>query len=67
MVQTTVEPHPLTNDSPDWSAILQQLLNGQSLSVSQASGLMHGCLTEAIPSVLSGAILTAIQAKGVSV
>ena len=38
MVQTTVEPSPLTNDSPDWSAILQQLLNGQSLSVSQASG-----------------------------
>jgi anthranilate phosphoribosyltransferase len=66
MMQTTIEPHPLTNDLPDWSAILQQLLNGQSLSVSQASDLMHGWLTETIPNVLSGAILAAIQVKGVS-
>lgn len=65
-MQTSVEPSPLTNDSPNWSAILQQLLNNQSLSVSQASDLMHGWLTEAIPPVLSGAILAAIQAKGVS-
>ncbi|MBW4636102.1 MAG: anthranilate phosphoribosyltransferase [Iphinoe sp. HA4291-MV1] len=66
MVQTSTEQNPLTNNPPDWSAILQQLLNGQSLSVSQASHLMNGWLTEAIPSVLSGAILAAIQAKGVS-
>jgi anthranilate phosphoribosyltransferase len=53
-------------EPPNWSALLQQLLNGQSLSVSQASDLMYGWLTEAIPPVMSGAILAAIQAKGVS-
>ncbi|MBD2533241.1 anthranilate phosphoribosyltransferase [Nostoc flagelliforme FACHB-838] len=51
---------------PDYSALLQQLLDGQSLTVSQASDLMYGWLTEAIPPVLSGAILAAIQSKGVS-
>jgi len=55
------------NDSTDWSALLQQLLDRQSLSVSQASDLMYGWLAEAIPPLMSGAILTAIQAKGVSV
>lgn len=54
-------------EPPNWSALLQQLLDGQSLSVSQASELMYGWLTEAIPPVLSGAILAAIQAKEVSV
>ena len=46
--------------------LLQQLLDGQSLSQNQASALMTGWLQEAIPPVLSGAILAAIQAKGVS-
>ncbi|HAC62770.1 MAG TPA: anthranilate phosphoribosyltransferase [Cyanothece sp. UBA12306] len=46
--------------------ILQQLLDKQSLSQNQASQLMEGWLSEAIPPVLSGAILAAIQAKGVS-
>lgn len=46
--------------------LLQQLLDGQSLSQNQASALMRGWLQEAIPPVLSGAILAAIQAKGVS-
>lgn len=50
----------------DWSPLLQQLLDGQSLDVTQAGILMQGWLTEAIPPVLSGAILAAIQAKGVS-
>ena len=45
----------------NWSAILQQLLSGESLEVSQASDLMQGWLTECIPDVLSGAILSAIQ------
>lgn len=53
-------------ESPNYSALLQQLLDGQSLSVSQATDLMNGWLTEAIPPVLSGALLAAIQAKGVS-
>lgn len=50
----------------DWSALLQQLIDGQSLEQSQAAELMQGWLSEAIPPVLSGAILAAIQTKGVS-
>lgn len=46
--------------------LLQQLLDKQSLSQTQAAQLMEGWLTEEIPPVLSGAILAAIQAKGVS-
>ncbi|MGB6300973.1 MAG: anthranilate phosphoribosyltransferase [Rivularia sp. (in: cyanobacteria)] len=53
--------------SKNWSAILQQLLNGESLEVSQAADLMQGWLTESIHPLYSGAILAAIQAKGVSV
>jgi anthranilate phosphoribosyltransferase len=45
---------------------LQQLLDGQSLSRQQAVQLMQGWLTNAIDPALSGAILAAIQAKGVS-
>ena len=57
--------------STDFSGLLQQLLDGQSLSVAQASQLMEGWLYDSderspIPDVLSGAILAAIQAKGVS-
>ncbi|NEO31329.1 MAG: anthranilate phosphoribosyltransferase [Symploca sp. SIO3C6] len=54
---------PITTN---WSNLLQQLLEGQSLSAEQASQLMQGWLHEEIPEVLSGAILAAIQAKGVS-
>jgi len=56
---------PVDNIS-HWSALLQQLLDRQSLSVAQAGELMQGWLADAIPPVLSGAILVAIQAKGVS-
>ena len=67
MVETPVlVKDPFTSDSPVWSSLLQQLLNGQSLSVPQAADLMQGWLTETIPPVLSGAILAAIGAKGVS-
>ncbi|MCM0591425.1 MAG: anthranilate phosphoribosyltransferase [Gloeotrichia echinulata IR180] len=66
MVQISNSQTPLAQESSYWSAILQQLLDGQSLSVSQASDLMQGWLATAIPDVLSGAILAAIQAKGVS-
>lgn len=62
----TISANPLTQDNSYWSAILQQLLDSQSLSVSQAADLMQGWLNTAIPDVLSGAILAAIQAKGVS-
>ncbi|WP_341528853.1 anthranilate phosphoribosyltransferase [Nostoc sp. UHCC 0302] len=55
----------VTPDSYDWPSLLQQLLDRRSLSVSQSQALMEGWLTDAIPPVLSGAILTALQAKGV--
>ncbi|MGL5835367.1 MAG: anthranilate phosphoribosyltransferase [Waterburya sp.] len=55
-----------TLDSIDFSSLLQQLLDRQSLSQSQAAQLMTGWLQSQIPDVLSGAILAAIQAKGVS-
>ena len=67
MVETPVaQKTSLTSDSDLWSSLLQQLLAKQSLSVSQSADLMQGWLTEAIPPVLTGAILAAIQAKGVS-
>lgn len=66
MILTNSESNLLACESLNWSALLQQLLDGQSLSVKQASSLMYGWLTETIPPVLSGAILAAIQAKGVS-
>ncbi|MEM6424066.1 MAG: anthranilate phosphoribosyltransferase [Cyanobacteria bacterium P01_D01_bin.128] len=50
----------------DWPTLLQQLIDRQSLSVTQAEALMQGWLSETIPPVMSGAILAAIQAKGVS-
>jgi len=50
----------------EWPLLLQQLLEGQSLSIPTAADLMQGWLTEEIPPVLSGAILAAIQAKGVT-
>lgn len=51
---------------PDWSLLLQQLLDRQSLDQQQAAQLMQGWLQEQIPPVLSGAILAALQAKGVA-
>ncbi len=55
-----------TQTTSNWSTLLQQLLDRQSLSREQASHLMQGWLNEEIPEVLSGAILAAIQMKGVS-
>ena len=56
-----------SESSRSWDdGLLQQLLDRQSLSRDQAAQLMEGWLSEAIPPVLSGAILAAIQAKGVS-
>lgn len=50
----------------DWSALLQQIIDKASLRAEQAEALMQGWLAEAIDPILSGAILAAIQAKGVS-
>ncbi|HEY9804255.1 MAG TPA: anthranilate phosphoribosyltransferase [Leptolyngbyaceae cyanobacterium] len=66
ITQTSLDNISVTSDSQDWPAILQQLLKRQSLTVAQATDLMQGWLTDTIPPVLSGAILAAIQAKGVS-
>jgi anthranilate phosphoribosyltransferase len=65
MTQTIIN-NSQTLDTSRWSTLLQQLLNKESLSVNQATELIEGWLADAIPPVLSGAILTAIQAKGVS-
>jgi anthranilate phosphoribosyltransferase len=54
------------NIAIDLTQLLQQLLDRQSLSQDQAAKLMTGWLQAAIPPALSGAILAAIQAKGVS-
>lgn len=55
----------LIAQTTNWTSLLQQLLDRESLSSEQASQLMQGWLNEEIPQVLSGAILAAIQAKGV--
>ncbi|AFY54420.1 anthranilate phosphoribosyltransferase [Rivularia sp. PCC 7116] len=65
MTQTTVQ-NSQTPDTARWSTLLQQLLNKESLSITQATELIEGWLNDEIPPVLSGGILTAIQAKGVS-
>ena len=65
MTQTAIN-NSQAADTSRWSTLLQQLLNKESLSVNQATELIEGWLNDEIPPVLSGAILTAIQAKGVS-
>lgn len=53
-------------DASLWPELLQQLLDRQSLSRDRAADLMQGWLADAIPPALSGAILAALQAKGIS-
>ena len=52
--------------STNWSQLLQQLLDKQSLSQQQATMLMQGWLKEEIAPVLSGAILVALEAKKIT-
>ena len=60
-------PNPaVTSDFPSWPALLEQLLQGRSLSADQAQSLMRGWLAEAIDPVLTGALLAALRAKGVT-
>jgi anthranilate phosphoribosyltransferase len=66
VTKTPLDNIPVTSELYNWPALLQQLFARQSLTVSQSADLMQGWLTDAIPDVLSGAILAAIQAKGVS-
>lgn len=65
-VASTASESAVSTPSQDWPSLLQQLLDRQSLSSDQAAELMAGWLSDTIPPVLSGAILAAIQAKGVS-
>lgn len=62
----TTSPIPAQESSFSWYTLLQQLIDGQSLSRTQAADLMQGWLSEAVPPELSGAILTALNFKGVS-
>ncbi len=50
----------------NWSSLLHQILERQSLTQPQAVELMEGWLNQEIEPVLSGAILAALQAKGVA-
>ncbi len=55
-----------TTEPTNWSQLLQQLLDRQSLTQSQATSLMQGWLQGQIPPVLSGAILAALEAKQIT-
>ncbi|MDF5739064.1 MULTISPECIES: anthranilate phosphoribosyltransferase [unclassified Nostoc] len=59
-------PIPAQESSGSWYILLQQLIDGQSLSRTQAAELMQGWLSEAVPPELSGAILTALNFRGIS-
>lgn len=59
-------PNPAQESSVSWYILLQQLIDGQSLSRTQAAELMQGWLSEAVPPELSGAILTALNFRGIS-
>ncbi|QLE55047.1 anthranilate phosphoribosyltransferase [Nostoc sp. TCL26-01] len=62
----TTAPISTQESSTSWYLLLQQLIDGESLSRTQAAELMQGWLSEAVPPELSGAILTALNFKGVS-
>jgi anthranilate phosphoribosyltransferase len=49
-----------------WSALLERLLDAEPLPAAEAAGLMQGWLDETIPPVLTGALLAALRAKGVT-
>lgn len=56
----------LAAETQDWSSLLQRLIQRESLSEQEAEELMRGWLREGIPEVMSGALLAALQAKGIS-
>jgi len=51
---------------PSWPALLEQLLQGESLRAEQATALMEAWLAEELEPVLTGALLAALRAKGVN-
>ena len=58
---STVSPATLALPS-----LLEQLLRGEDLSGAQATALMQAWLAEQVPPVVTGALLAALRAKGVS-
>jgi len=50
--------------SKEFSAVLDQLLDGKSLSESQANALMHKLAEGDMPAALAGALLAGLRAKG---
>ncbi|MFM7267167.1 MAG: anthranilate phosphoribosyltransferase [Cyanobium sp.] len=52
--------------APSWQRLLDQLLEGHDLSESQATALMRSWIGEGHEPVLTGALLAALRAKGVS-
>jgi anthranilate phosphoribosyltransferase len=65
-IKTSIPINESTSAASKWTVFLQQLVESHSLSTEQSSELMNGWLTDSIPPVLSGAIMTALQIKGVS-
>ena len=51
---------------PAWPPLLEQLLQGRDLDGDQATALMEGWLAERIEPALTGALLAALRAKGVT-
>lgn len=51
-------------EATPWPTLLESLLQGRSLSGSEATRLMEGWLGETIDPVLTGALLAALRAKG---
>ena len=56
----------VTHEQPRWPGLLECLLAAQPLSDDQATALMQGWLAETVPPVLTGALLAALRAKGVT-
>jgi len=56
----------LAAETQDWSSLLHRLIHRESLSEPEAEELMRGWLSGGIPEVMSGALLAALQAKGIS-
>ena len=57
---------PSPSSPPSWPSLLEGLLQGRSLSAAEADLLMRGWLEGAIEPVLTGALLAALRARGVS-
>jgi anthranilate phosphoribosyltransferase len=56
----------MSTQATNWPQLLQQLLDRQSLTQTQATTLMNGWLHGEIPPGLSGAILVALEAKKIT-